>query len=98
MYRYQLSSGVPTVFPLRTHLHRRPLSRMFRYVVFLQPTVAGINNGLFFSAVHTIRIHGIYEKNRSVLFGMSGLLALQIVTTAVCCAFYRCECRSLRRS
>jgi len=41
------------------------------------------------STVHTIRIHGIYDKNRSVLHGMSALLALQVVTTAICCAFYR---------
>lgn len=41
------------------------------------------------SAVHVIRIHGIYDKNRSVLYGMSALLALQIVVTAISCAFYR---------
>ena len=42
-------------------------------------------------AVHVIRIHGIYDKNRSVLYGMSAFLALQVVVTAVSCAFYRCE-------
>jgi hypothetical protein len=42
-------------------------------------------------AVHVIRIHGIYDKNRSVLYGMSALLALQIVVTAISCAFYRCK-------
>ncbi|KAF8270840.1 hypothetical protein EI94DRAFT_1784594 [Lactarius quietus] len=41
------------------------------------------------SVVHVIRIHGIYDKNRSVLYGMSALLALQIVVTAVSSAFYR---------
>ncbi|KAK7469160.1 hypothetical protein VKT23_003651 [Stygiomarasmius scandens] len=41
------------------------------------------------SVVHVIRIHAIYEKSRPVLFGMGGLLALQIVVTAVCCGFYR---------
>ncbi|KAI0250752.1 hypothetical protein BJV78DRAFT_1216705 [Lactifluus subvellereus] len=41
------------------------------------------------STVHTLRIHGIYNKDRSVLFGMSALLALQILVTAICCAFYR---------
>ncbi|KAI0304367.1 hypothetical protein B0F90DRAFT_1243530 [Multifurca ochricompacta] len=41
------------------------------------------------SAVHTIRIHGIYDKNRSVLYGISAFLVLQVVVTAICCAFYR---------
>ncbi|KAH9986698.1 hypothetical protein BJV77DRAFT_1028094 [Russula vinacea] len=41
------------------------------------------------SVVHTIRIHGIYDKNRSVLYGMCALLALQVVITGICCAFYR---------
>lgn len=41
------------------------------------------------SAVHVIRIHAIYEKNRTVLLGMGALLALQIVTTAIACGFYR---------
>jgi hypothetical protein len=52
-------------------------------------TVAAVLNN--FPVVHTIRIHGIYDKDRSVLYGMSFLLALQIVVTAICCAFYRCE-------
>lgn len=26
-----------------------------------------------------------------MLFGMGGLLALQVVITAICCGFYRCE-------
>jgi hypothetical protein len=42
--------------------------------------------------VHTIRIHGIYDKDRSVLFGMGTLLALQVTVTAISCAFFRCEC------
>jgi hypothetical protein len=41
--------------------------------------------------VHTIRIHGIYDKDRSVLYGMGFLLAIQVVVTGICCAFYRCE-------
>ena len=44
------------------------------------------------SIIHVIRIHAIYEKKRNVLFGMGGLLALQVVVTAICCGFYRCEC------
>ncbi|KAH9179295.1 hypothetical protein EDB89DRAFT_1926428 [Lactarius sanguifluus] len=39
--------------------------------------------------VHVIRIHGIYDKNRSVLYGMTALLALQVVVTAISSAFYR---------
>jgi hypothetical protein len=41
------------------------------------------------SAVHVIRIHAIYDMNRSVLLGMSALFAIQVVVTAVSCAFYR---------
>ncbi|KZT12011.1 uncharacterized protein LAESUDRAFT_719972 [Laetiporus sulphureus 93-53] len=41
------------------------------------------------SFVHVYRIHAIYDKNRSVLHGMGGLFALQIVITAICCGFYR---------
>ncbi|GBE84897.1 hypothetical protein SCP_0700770 [Sparassis crispa] len=41
------------------------------------------------SLVHVIRIHAIYEKNRAVLGGMSTLLLLQVVVTAVCCGFYQ---------
>ncbi|TFK40563.1 hypothetical protein BDQ12DRAFT_679674 [Crucibulum laeve] len=41
------------------------------------------------SAVHVIRIHAIYEKNRSILYVMSALFAIQVVVTAVCCGFYR---------
>ncbi|KAH9049859.1 hypothetical protein EDB84DRAFT_1390148 [Lactarius hengduanensis] len=41
------------------------------------------------SVVHVIRIHGIYDKNRSVLYGMSALLALQVVVTAISSGFYR---------
>ena len=43
------------------------------------------------SLIHVIRLHAIYEKNRNVLFGMGGLLALQVVVTAICCGFFRCE-------
>jgi len=41
------------------------------------------------SAIHVIRIHAIYDKNRTVLAIMSVLFAIQIVVTAVCCGFYR---------
>ncbi|KAH8104517.1 hypothetical protein BXZ70DRAFT_888058 [Cristinia sonorae] len=41
------------------------------------------------SAVHVIRIHAIYEKSRAVLSLMGGLLAIQIVATAVACGFFR---------
>jgi len=41
------------------------------------------------SAVHVIRIYAIYDKNRNVLAGMSALFAIQVVTTAVACGFYR---------
>ncbi|RDB17915.1 hypothetical protein Hypma_000921 [Hypsizygus marmoreus] len=41
------------------------------------------------SAVHVIRIHAIYAKNRGILFGMTALFAVQIVVTAIACGFYR---------
>ncbi|TFK86783.1 hypothetical protein K466DRAFT_492150 [Polyporus arcularius HHB13444] len=41
------------------------------------------------SIVHVIRINAIYEQKRPVLFSMGGLLALQVVITAICCGFYR---------
>ncbi|KAH8825401.1 hypothetical protein DL96DRAFT_1613075 [Flagelloscypha sp. PMI_526] len=41
------------------------------------------------SAIHVLRIHGIYEKSRPILFGLGALLALQIVGTGVASAFYR---------
>ncbi|KIY71555.1 hypothetical protein CYLTODRAFT_369191 [Cylindrobasidium torrendii FP15055 ss-10] len=41
------------------------------------------------SAVHVIRVHAIYDKNRSVLLGMGALFAAQVVVTGVCCGFYR---------
>ncbi|KAJ4000391.1 hypothetical protein F5050DRAFT_533939 [Lentinula boryana] len=41
------------------------------------------------SAVHVIRTHAIYDKNRPVLIGMGCLYAVQIVVTAICCGFYR---------
>ncbi|KAI0269893.1 hypothetical protein BC834DRAFT_863795 [Gloeopeniophorella convolvens] len=41
------------------------------------------------STVHTIRVHAIYDKSRPVLGGLGGLLALQVVVTAICCGFYR---------
>ncbi|CCM01885.1 uncharacterized protein FIBRA_03956 [Fibroporia radiculosa] len=41
------------------------------------------------SFVHVYRVHAIYEKNRSILYGMGSLYALQIIVTAICCGFYR---------
>ncbi|CAA7261491.1 unnamed protein product [Cyclocybe aegerita] len=41
------------------------------------------------SAVHVIRIHAIYDKNRTVLAVMSALFAIQVVVTGICCGFYR---------
>jgi hypothetical protein len=70
-------------------MHRCPLGRVLGYVALLQLTVAA--DVIFSSVVHVIRIHGIYDKNRSVMYGMSALLALQVVVTGICCAFYRCE-------
>ncbi|KAH9936271.1 uncharacterized protein B0H18DRAFT_318790 [Fomitopsis serialis] len=41
------------------------------------------------SFVHVYRVHAIYDKDRSILYGMGGLYAVQIVVTAICCGFYR---------
>lgn len=41
------------------------------------------------SAVHVIRIHAIYDKNRAVLFGLGALFAIQVVVTGIACGFYR---------
>ncbi|KAJ7254417.1 hypothetical protein B0H12DRAFT_959034, partial [Mycena haematopus] len=41
------------------------------------------------SAIHVIRIHAIYDRNRAVLVGMGSLFAVQVVVTAICCGFYR---------
>lgn len=41
------------------------------------------------SAVHVIRVHAIYEKSRSVLFGLGALFAIQVAVTGVACGFYR---------
>jgi len=40
------------------------------------------------SAAHVIRIHAIFDKDRTILVGMGVLWAIQFVVTAVCCAFY----------
>ncbi|KAL4259524.1 hypothetical protein AB1N83_008463 [Pleurotus pulmonarius] len=40
------------------------------------------------SLVHVTRISAIYDKSRTVLYGMGSLLAAQIIVTAVCCGFY----------
>ncbi|KIY46520.1 hypothetical protein FISHEDRAFT_47191 [Fistulina hepatica ATCC 64428] len=41
------------------------------------------------SITHAIRVHGVYDKNRTVLFGVGALVAVQIVVTGICCAFYQ---------
>ncbi|KAA1469803.1 hypothetical protein DENSPDRAFT_644457 [Dentipellis sp. KUC8613] len=41
------------------------------------------------STIHAIRIHAIYDRNRTILAGMSALVGIQIVATAISCAFYR---------
>ncbi|KZV61034.1 hypothetical protein PENSPDRAFT_659197 [Peniophora sp. CONT] len=41
------------------------------------------------SFVHVMRVYAIHDQNRRVLGIMSALLAVQIVVTAICCAFYR---------
>jgi len=41
------------------------------------------------SAIHVIRVHAIYDKNRTVLYTMGSLFAIQVAVTAVCCGFYR---------
>jgi len=43
----------------------------------------------FCSLVHVIRVHAIYDKSRAILGALTGLLGLQVVVMAVCCAFYR---------
>jgi hypothetical protein len=42
------------------------------------------------SVVHVIRLYGIYEQDRKIIFGLGALTAVQIVVDAVCCAFYTC--------
>jgi hypothetical protein len=42
------------------------------------------------TAIHVIRIHAIYDKNRAILYTMGSLYALQIVVTGIACGFYRC--------
>lgn len=41
------------------------------------------------SAVHVIRIHAIYQKDRAVLYGLGTLFAIQVIVTAIACGFYR---------
>lgn len=41
------------------------------------------------SLVHVIRISAIYKDNMAVKYGMSALLALQVIAMAVTCGFYR---------
>jgi len=42
------------------------------------------------AAVHVTRIYAIYDRNRTVLALMFLLFGVQIVATAVCCAFFHC--------
>ena len=42
------------------------------------------------AAIHVIRIHAIYDKDRTILGVMSALFGVQIVVTAVSSGFYRC--------
>jgi len=41
------------------------------------------------SAIHVIRIYAIYDRNRTILALMAFLYGVQIIVTAVCCAFYQ---------
>ncbi|KAJ7101370.1 hypothetical protein B0H15DRAFT_815847 [Mycena belliarum] len=41
------------------------------------------------SAVHVIRIYAIYDHSLAVLIGMGSLFVVQVVVTAICCAFYQ---------
>jgi hypothetical protein len=41
------------------------------------------------SAVHVIRVHAIFEKNRAILAVLGSLFAAQVVITGVACGFYR---------
>lgn len=43
-----------------------------------------------FPAAHVIRIHAIFDKDRTILAVLGALWAVQFVVTAVCCAFYFC--------
>jgi hypothetical protein len=41
------------------------------------------------SAVHVIRIHAIYDKNRAVLYALGTLFAIQVVVSGIACGFYK---------
>jgi hypothetical protein len=71
-------------YALRSFSQRAQVRFLFSY------SIESLAINLPSPAVHVIRIHGIYDKNRSVLYGMSALLALQVVVTAISSAFYRC--------
>lgn len=72
-------------------MHFVPSGNVLRSVLQYSYSIESLAINSLSLAVHAIRIHGIYDKNRSVLYGMSALLALQVVVTAISCAFYRCE-------
>jgi hypothetical protein len=40
------------------------------------------------SVVHVVRIQGIYGQDRTILYGLGALTAVQIVVDAICCAFF----------
>jgi hypothetical protein len=41
------------------------------------------------SAIHVIRIQGIHDKSRTVLTGMGGLFAVQVLVTGIACGFFQ---------
>ncbi|EJU03380.1 hypothetical protein DACRYDRAFT_15200 [Dacryopinax primogenitus] len=53
-----------------------------------EPVTTAILMGLC-SLTLCIRLSAIYDKNRMVKFGLSALLAIQVVADAVCCGFYQ---------
>ena len=84
--------GLPEILSFWTYLHRNPASSCFRsascsHLVSLHLKVLIT----ILTAVHVIRIHAIYDKNRLILLGMTALFAVQVVVTAICCAFFRCS-------
>jgi hypothetical protein len=86
---YRLSD--PSSRPVKNSTYSSPFVLLYS---LLQPPVRRFNfPGAVIkcsSVVHVIRIHAIYDKSRTVLFGLGSLYAAQIVVTAICCAFYRC--------
>ena len=81
---------LPKVLPIRTHMHCNLTRCDLRWTLlcFFFAICCQSSHPL---AVHVIRIHAIYDKSRAVLLGLGALYAVQIVVTAICCAFYWCE-------